>query len=424
MIINPKYLIIMKRIAILALGAFVSICAAAQPVPQALKDAEKAVKGAKTPEQVDKAIQPAIEDPACSKLAQTYYVPGKQLYKMYDDAIGHQQVFGNVPAELAPLMPMMVFKGFDYYMQALPLDTVIEVDKKGVEKVKAKYSKEMIGSMVGHLNDYNNMAIQCFNEGDYANAFHGWKIYATLAENPTFADAMDKMMPADSTLAPIIYNQGLAAWQLQDFENAYKCWLHAIQKGYGDKETYDLALAAADRWGNNQAVIEMAAIADQAFPSDFNYIGIIINQYLRDKNYDKAIQVIDQALAKNPQESQYYVIKGVIFEQQEKMDEAQDLYKKAYDLNPENQSAVSRLGFVTFQKAYNAYNDAPADEAEFAKAFATTLKPMLLEAVPLLEKAYSLDNNDMYSLRNLATCYYLLNDEANYKRVNSILGGE
>lgn len=414
----------MKKIAILALGALVSLCAAAQPVPQVLKDAEKAVKGAKTPEQVDKAIQPAIADPASAKLAQTYYVPGKHLFKMYDDIIGTEAITGQRPAELAPLMPLMIFNGFDYYLKALPLDTVIEVDKKGVEKVKVKYSKEMIGTIVGHLNDYNNMAIQCFNEGDYANAFRGWGIYVNLAENPTFAEAMAKVLPADTTLAPVIYNQGLAAWQLSDFENAYKCWRHALQKGYGDKETYDLALAAADRWGNNQAVIEMAALADQAFPSDFNYIGIIINQYLRDQNYDKAIQVIDHAIAKNPNESQYYVIKGVIFEQQEKMNEAYDLYKKAYDLNPENQSAVSRLGFVTFQKAYNAYNDAPADEAEFARVFSTTLKPMLLEAVPLLEKAYSLDNNDMYSLRNLATCYYLLNDEANYNRVNALLGGE
>lgn len=414
----------MKKFAILALGALVSVCAVAQPVPQALKDAEKAVKGAKTPEQVDKAIKPAIDNPESAKMAMTYYVPGKQLFKMYDDIIGTEAITGQRPAELAPLMPAMIFNGFDYYTKALPLDTIIEVDKKGNEKVKVKYSKEMINTLVGHFNDYNNMAIQSFNEGDYANAYRGWDCYVTLATCPTFSDAMGKMMPADSTIAPVIYNQGLAAWQLGEWENAYKAWRKAIEKGYGDKETYDLALAAADRAGNTDQVLEMAAIADNAFPTDFNYIGIIINQHLQGKNYDKALKVIDQAISKNPSESQYYVIKGVIFEQQDNVDEAFNLYNKAYEMDPTNSNAVSRLAFVTYQKADKAYNDAPADDAGFNKAYNSYLKPMLTEAAELLEKAYALNNDDITSLRALSQCYYYLNDEANLNRVNAILKGE
>lgn len=413
----------MKKIAILALGALVSLCAAAQPEPQALKNAEKAVKGAKTPEMVDNAIKPAIEDPQSAKLAKTYYLPGKQLFKMYDDIIDTEAITGQRPPELAPLMPAMIFNGYDYYMKALPLDTIIEVDKKGNEKVKVKYSKEMINTMVGHFNDFNNMAIQSFNENDFANAYRGWGIYAELTSNPTFADAMSKVMPADSVVASVLYNQGLAAWQINDWENAYKSWRKAIERGYDDKETYDLALAAADRSGNSNAVLEMAAIADQAFPTEFNYIGIIINQHINNKDFNKAIEVIDKALARNPNESQYYVIKGVIYEQMDKMDEAAALYKKAYEINPNNPGAVSRLGFTVAQKAFDAYNNAPADDAGFAKAF-PTIKPMLIEAASLLEKAYELDNSDMISLRNLSQCYYLLNDETNYKRVEALIKGE
>lgn len=412
----------MKKIAILALGALVSVCAVAQPVPQVLKDAEKAVKGAKTPEQVDKAIKPAIANPESAKLAQTYYMPGKQLFKMYDDIIGTMAITGQCPADMAPLMPSMVINGYEYYMKAFPLDTVVEVDKKGNEKVKVKYSKEMIGTIVGHFNDFNNMAIQSFNDGDFANAYRGWNAYVSVAENPIFAQAMAKIMPADSVIAPVIYNQGLAAWQLHEWNDAYNAWRKAIEKGYGDKETYDLALAAADNSGNTESVIEMAAIADKAFPTDFNYIGIIINQHIRDKQFDKALDVIDKAIAKNPNESQYYVIKGVIYEQQEEMETATDLYKKAYELSPSNPNAVSRYAFVTAQKALNAYNDAPADDAAFAKAF-KTIKPMLEEAAALCEKAYELDNTDIYSLQNLSQCYYLLNDEANYNRVKAIISG-
>lgn len=413
----------MKKFAILALGALVSICVAAQPVPQVLKDAEKAVKGAKTPEQVDKAIAPALNNPECAKMAMTYYVPGKQLFKMYDDIIGTEAITGQRPADLAPLMPAMIINGFDYYTKALPLDSVPEVDKKGNQKIKTKYSKEIINTLVGHLNDFDKMAVQSFNENDFANAYRGWGCYVTLATCPTFAEAMGKMMPADSTLAPVIYNQGLAAWQSEDYENAYKCWRKAIEKGYGDNETYDLTLAAADRWGNTEAVLEMAAIADQAFPDNFNYIGIIINQHIRDKNYDKALQVIDKAIAKNPNEAQYYVIKGVIYEQQDDLDNAYNLYKKAYELNPNSADAVSRFAFVTVQKALNAYNEAPADDAGFNQAF-VTIKPMLLESAALLEKAYELNNSDMISLQNLSQCYYLLNDNENYKRVQAIIKGE
>ena len=61
-------------------------------------------------------------------------------------------------------------------------------------------------------------------------------------------------------------------------------------------------------------------------------------------------------------------------------------------------------------------------QAEYNKYNAETMRPLLNEAIPYLEKAYELDNDMTDPLRYLKNVYYITNDGDNLKRVESLLG--
>ena len=76
----------MKKTCVLTLGLFTALSMSAQL--NVVKDAEKAFKGADNYGAYQKAIEaikPAFTNPETDKQAQTYWIPGKAGFKIYDD---------------------------------------------------------------------------------------------------------------------------------------------------------------------------------------------------------------------------------------------------------------------------------------------------------------------------------------------------
>ena len=71
-----------------------------------------------------------------------------------------------------------------------------------------------------------------------------------------------------------------------------------------------------------------------------------------------------QAIAAAPDEAAYYVIQGVLYENQEKAAEAIASYEKAVELAPDNAEALFNLGRMLCSQAYAAADAAPTVEAE------------------------------------------------------------
>ena len=61
-------------------------------------------------------------------------------------------------------------------------------------------------------------------------------------------------------------------------------------------------------------------------------------------------------------------------------------------------------------------------QADYNKYAAETLVPLLKESAKTFEKAYEINNELDDALKYLKNIYYRLNDNANYERVNKLLG--
>ncbi len=398
----------MKRILILGLCALAG-AAAASAQPDVVKEAERAMKKNTPYAEVVKIITPAFSDPATAQMAQTYFIPGKAGFTTYDDFVG-LKAFNKLPENGAKTMSDALLGGYEYFMKALPLDSL--PDEKG--KVKPKYSKDIVNITSGHYHDFNSAALEYWNLKEYDNAYKAWDIFIDMSYNPVFAKELK--VPADTLMGEIMYNQALAAWQANNLENALASFLKAKDHSYTKKNLYDYAIAVASQLKNQDAVNSLATEAMSLYGNDDpNYIGHVINGCLANKEYQKAVQLIDEAIAANPNNAQYYVIKGILFEQDEIEGDAKAQYQKAVDIDPYNAAAVYNLGRMYYNDACVINDNAPTDDAAYSKIYYEQIKPLLKQAVELLENAYNMNNDNTEALKVLSQAYYLLQDEAGIK---------
>ena len=395
----------MKKITILALG--LAVCASAGAQTSVLKEAEQAMKGGKDAAAVMTIITPAFTNPETAQLAQTYYIPGKASFKDYDNLLGLKQ-FGKTKDGDDVKMGKLLIQGYDMYVKALPLDSV--PNEKG--KVKPKYSKDIVSTIAGHFTDFTNAGADLYNAKDYDGAYRAWGIFNEIPQNPSFREKLTSV-PADTILGEIAFNQALAAWQGNHLEDALKAFLFAKSKGYSKKQLYDYAIAVADGAKNSEALL---ALSEEAFglygDQDPMYLGQMVNYYLQNKNFDKAFEIINGAIAKDPNNAQYYNIQGVLYENVDKRPEAIAAYKKATELDPENANALYNYGRQLCESAYALNDAAPTSQREYEAYKAEKIVPLFQQAVDILEKAYTVNPGNTDVLKYVENVYYNLGDEA------------
>jgi tetratricopeptide (TPR) repeat protein len=280
-------------------------------------------------------------------------------------------------------------------------------DEKG--KVKAKYSKEMIGAIAGHYSDFNVVAVDFWNAKDFDNAYRSWDIFLSLPSNPTFAKEV-KAFP-DTVVAEVSFNQALAAWQADKFDNAVKSFRKAIAKGYNKKAVYEYGVAVATGAKDNDALLEFATQGNELYGAeDSQFLNQIINYYLQTEKYDEAVSFLEKGIKEDPNNAQYYALAGIIYDNKDDREKAMTYYKKALKLDPNNGLANFYQGRALAAQAGKMSDDYNGQGYDQYKA--KELDPIYRQSAKLLEKAYEVDeNNRSQILQVLEIVYYNLNDE-------------
>ena len=222
-------------------------------------------------------ITPAFENPESANDVLTWYTAGKAAFGLFDTMYGMKQLGQPVDDNA---MNQILTAGYSFYQQALPLDTIVEVDKKtgmpklnndGTKKVKTKYSKEIIGVLTAHMGDVANAGNIFLQNSDWENAAESFGNYADLASSD-FAIKNGVAAP-DSTLSQVRFFQAYSQYQIQKFAEAYDNFTKARKLGYTD---------------NNIVDFQTSSLANMV-------------QAMLDKNeYDKANNFIDNALKGDP----------------------------------------------------------------------------------------------------------------------------
>ncbi|MCF0182325.1 MAG: hypothetical protein HUK11_08770, partial [Muribaculaceae bacterium] len=173
---------------------------------------------------------------ACNAAAQdakTLFEQGKAALEKYDkmnaDVMIQKAKDPNAGDAGAAERAAILMEGIDMLKKALPLDTVYEVNKDGTPKIdkktgaqkfKVKYSKQIQDLLVGHINDLGNVGDSFFQSNDFKNAFVAYGAYADALNSPLAKER--NFVLADSVFGQILFMQGYAAYQIQDFNAGYE----------------------------------------------------------------------------------------------------------------------------------------------------------------------------------------------------------
>lgn len=406
----------MKKTCVLTLGLFTALSMSAQL--NVVKDAEKAFKGADNYGAYQKAIEaikPAFTNPETDKQAQTYWIPGKAGFKIYDDMYAKKAIGQDVNLSY---MGAALIDGYDYAMKALALDSV--ADAKG--KIKTKFSKDIVSQVVGHMQDFMTTGSSFWDSHEYAKAYNAWTIYLSIPQNPRFGKSAPAALP-DSTVAQFDYYRALSAWQAEMLPQAAEAFDQLVKIGYDDPQAYDYAYSVAYQMQDEGRKLSYSQAAFDKFGTKNPvFLQRIVNSYIDAKQYDPAKQMLEAAISADPNNAAYYLSLGVLYENQGNNDEAEKAYKKAVELDPNNAFANYYFGRMLVMK-YDKLDQEAANmsQTEYNKYNYENMRPLLLESVKYFEKAYELDKENTDPLRYLKNIYYNLNDGENLQRVEQLL---
>lgn len=411
----------MKKISLLGLSILAAMTATAQTA--LVKEVERNIKSkpGDYPGQVER-LKPAFTNEETASQAYPYFVAGKGGYDYFDNQQVMESMGQNVDHSK---MGHAVMDSYEYLIKALQRDTI--VDAKG--KKKTKYSKDIIKLINSHYNDFNAAAVYLWGIKDFKGAYDAWEYLFTVPANPLLGANAPKILP-DSVISVHSFNQGLAAFNSEEYEKAIGAFDRAIKLGYTDKKPYDFAIASAYNMPDSVRNPIMAYYSELAYPlygaEDNSYIGYIINDKMQSGKFNEAETMVNKYIAADPNNGQLYYILGVLYENKENDPAAEDLaieqFRKCIAVDAKHAAGHNQLGYLLYRKAGKIEeSSSKLSGAEFNTLKKNTIEPLVKEAAQYLEKSYELDpDNASNALANLRSIYYYLNDEENLKRIESL----
>ena len=351
-------------------GAAIMIAFGASAQMSLVKDLAKKAASSNPMElaSVIEQIEPALTNPESAGDVLTWFTAGKAAFGMYDELYKAKLLGQPVDDDM---MAAALMSGYEFFQKALPMDTIVEVDKKtgapklnsdGTKKVKTKYSKDIIGALTSHLGDIANVGNIFLQGNNWEGAASAFGNYADLASS-ALAIAQG-VAPTDDILGEVRFYQGYSLYQIKDFANAYEALAKARKLGYTD---------------NNIVDFQTSSLAN------------MIQGMLDKEEYDKANNFIDNALSNDPMNGVLHDIKGFTTELKEGVDAALPFYRKAAEVDPNYANAFFDVGRCLYLQAQKIIDDNPnmTDNQLFPK-----IKPFYDEAIPFLQKAANLNPDD------------------------------
>lgn len=395
---------IMKKILTLALclTAVGSMSAQKESVDQASKLSGKIDKIA----EARALINQAKENPATANDVRTYYVAGKIEFDAFDEAFKKRAINPEDPAVNILDMGMELINGYNEFLKALPLDSV--PNDKG--QIKPKHSKDMVGKINSHHNDYFNYGGEMFNNKHYyPEAYDAFMIYGDIASQP-WADKNIQAVP-DSMVALAYHYAGIGAFSGNNLNDALKAFGKARKAGITDPQNYVYEIACWQNLVLRDSTLEETAKREieNVAREGYNNFGIsnplfinnLVNSLLQQNRYDDAVALISEQLGKTPNQPFLYGLRGYVNDRKGDDEASIADYRKAADFENADIETLKNASKKIYTTGTVKWNAIEGNQPEARQ----NVKTNYFEAAKAIaERAKALDPSDsdvQYILDNI-----------------------
>ncbi|MDE6095764.1 MAG: hypothetical protein K2G52_06200 [Muribaculaceae bacterium] len=344
-------------------------------------------------------IKQAMENPETQNDARTYYVAGKIEFDAFDNATKAKMINPGDASAQGTAMADELLQGYKYFIKALPLDSL--PDEKG--KIKPKYSKEMIGKIGGHANDFFSAGADYFNNKDYyPQAYEAFMIYGDLPQSGMLGKMAELIDP--SQIATSFFNAGLSAYSGNAVEESANAFRKARLAGYEQPECYiyEIAcwqsIAQKDESRMNEAqakILDVAKAGHEKFGLEQPiFINNMINSIVTDGKTDEALAKLDEVIAQNPDNANLYGLRGYVYDRAEKDAESEADYRKAASLPDVDFETLKNASKKIFRLGTIKWNELEGSSPETTAARQNIKTNYFESAKQIAEKAQSMQPDD------------------------------
>ena len=347
-------------------------------------------------------IKGALENAETKGDAKTWYVAG-QVEDAQFNRENTKQILGQKPNE--PVMYDALGKALPFFLKAYELDQLPDA-KSG--KPKPKFDKSIKGVLAANHIYYINAGGYWFTEQDYQKAFNFFEQFLEIANLPFMAGT--KAAARDSNFMIVQYYAAIVATQLNNPELAIKALKRAKDTPYEQNNIYQYLCGEYEQLKDSVNLEKTLEEGLRVFPDSSYYLFNLINMYIGSEKNEKAIEMLNSAISKNPSNPQLYQALGSVYERGKKDDDkAIANYEKAIELDPNSAIHQFNLGRIYYNWGVNKLNEVnQITDANLYNQGKAEVKALFQKARPLLEKSHQINPKDVECMIGLRSIYYNL----------------
>ena len=350
-------------------------------------------------------IKGALENPETKDDAKTWYVAGFIEDQQFN-AERAKQILGQQPNE--PVMYEALYGILPYFQKAYELDQL--PNEKG--KVKPKYTKDIKSILsANHVYLFNGGAYY-FDKQEYKKAYDFFNQYVEISELPMFAGT--QTAEKDSTFMTVQFYAAAAASLAKDSRLAIAALERAKNTPYRQYDVYQYLCYeyGEARTAQDSVMLEKTFEEGmQVFPDSAFFLNNLINTYIYSNRNEKALEMLNVAIQKNPNDANLYNVMGRVYETGLKdYANAEKNFQIALEKDPNLTDALSNIGRIYYNQGVNKLSEANMinDVNEYQEELSMA-KDLFKKALPYYKKAHEAEPEKMDNMIALRGIYYNLN---------------
>ena len=350
-------------------------------------------------------IKGALENPETKDDAKTWYVAGFIEDQQFSNE-RTKQVLGQQPDE--PFMYEALGSILPYFEKAYELDQL--PNEKG--KVKPKFTKDIKGILGANHVYYINGGAYYFDQKDYNKAYDFFEQYLKISDMPMFKG--EAVAERDSNFMTVQFYAAAAASLAKDSRLAIAALERAKNTPYRQYDVYQYLCYeyGEARTAQDSVMLEKTFEEGmQVFPDSAFFLNNLINTYIYSNRNEKALEMLNVAIQKNPNDANLYNVMGRVYETGLKdYANAEKNFQIALEKDPNLTDALSNIGRIYYNQGVNKLSEANMinDSKKYQEELGMA-KDLFKKALPYYKKAHEAEPEKMDNMIALRGIYYNLN---------------
>jgi len=203
----------------------------------------------------------------------------------------------------------------------------------------------------------------------------------------------------------LVYNTALAAFEAGNWERAVH-YLTELHDAAHHPATTLLLYRACEGMQDSIRAEEVLMEALDIYHYDRQVVVYLVNLLASTDRYELAVDILDQAIEKHPEEDQFHWGKGLIYRRLGNREGAIESFKKAIELNPDEAKLYYHVGVIYYNMGVDLRKASlrVIDSQEYLELKARSLEKFR-ESVHWMEQSYALNPYDEQSIQRLRQLY-------------------